>query len=282
MLYKKVIITGANGMLGHELNESLKVHYNVFPFGKKELDITDRKKIKKVFSVVNPDLIINCAAFTNVDGCENNPESAYEVNAEGAFLLAEESRIYNAAIAHISTDYVFDGCTPRPYTEEDICNPLNQYGKSKYKGEQLIASINDRHYIIRTAWLYGRWGNHFITKILDQAAVNREIDVVQDQIGNPTSVSELVKMICVIIADKHYGIFHAACSGEVSRYGLAKKVIEISQCSIAVRPIQSDYYNNVAKRPKYTALLKKRLSNIYGFQPVMWEEALYNFLRKNS
>lgn len=280
MLYKRLLVTGADGMLGWELSSYFRQYYDVYPFSKKDLNITDRTKIKKLFSAVAPDLIINCAAFTNVEACEKNTELAYEINAKGAFYLADESEKNNAAIVHISTDYVYNGHRRQPYSEDDACAPLNIYGKSKLEGEQLVARTNDRHYIIRTAWLYGKTGDNFITKILGQAAVKSEIRVVQDQIGNPTSVPELIKMIGMIIAEKQYGIYHASSSDEASWYELAKEVMKIKNCNAAVHPIQSDRLNSPVKRPKYTVLSKKKLADFCGFQPAPWDKALSQFLHK--
>lgn len=277
----KVLITGCKGQLGLELIRQLndnKGKYQLIETDVHNLDITNQPKVFQMVETQKPDVVINCAAFTNVDGCESNELDAFRVNAIGAQNLSIAAYKVGAKIVQISTDYVFDGTGNTPKREYEPVNPQNCYGKSKALGEKLVREANPKHYIIRTAWLYGE-GNNFVRTMLKLAKEKREIDVVYDQVGTPTSTVDLAKCIIYLINTEHYGTFHATCEGSCSWYDFAKKIFEAKNIDIKVNKITSEQLNRPASRPKYSVLenFMLNLLNLNTFRH--WEEALEEYLK---
>jgi dTDP-4-dehydrorhamnose reductase len=241
------------------------------------LNIACRQDVFNLAQHQKPDFIINCAAYTNVDGCESNENQAFSVNAIGAQNLSIAANKIGAGIMQISTDYVFDGRAYTPFREYDPVNPQNCYGRSKALGEALVRETNPRHYIVRTAWLYGN-GNNFVRTMLRLAKSNKKVDVVGDQIGSPTNTADLAKCIINLLETELYGTYHATCEGECSWYTFAKRIFELKGIVINVNKITTDQLQRPAKRPRYTVLdnYMLKLIDLNTFRH--WEDALEEYL----
>ncbi|MCK4268698.1 MAG: dTDP-4-dehydrorhamnose reductase [Actinomycetia bacterium] len=272
----KIIITGADGQLGSELQKVLDGH-DLYPVDIEELDITDFQEVKKQVSSFGPEIIFHVAAFTDVDGAELNPDLAYKVNAIGTRNLSVAARGSGAAILYVSTDFVFDGRKETPYTEFDDVNPLSVYGRSKLAGERDVQTLAGEHYICRTAWLYGRDGQNFVKTMLSLGQEGQTIRVVDDQMGSPTSAADLAKKIVEIGLSGRFGVYHTTNSGAVSWYGFAKKVFELAKITPDLQPIGSDQMERPAKRPAFSVLRGLGLE-LQGMQPMRpWDEALAEY-----
>ncbi|GCD12409.1 dTDP-4-dehydrorhamnose reductase [Clostridium tagluense] len=276
----KILITGANGQLGRELANQYKDirGIDLILAGKLDLDITN---LHSVYSFVNqkkPDVIINCAAFTAVDTCESQIDMAYKINAIGPKNLAIAANEIGAEIVQVSTDYVFDGNTDKSLTEFDLVNPQTVYGKTKLEGEILVKSHNPKHYIVRTAWLYGE-GNNFVRTMINLSKTNTTIKVVNDQKGTPTSTVDLARVIIKLIEDKNYGLFHCTCKGECTWYEFTKEIFRLKGISTEVLPCTTDEFKRPAKRPKYSVLRNYMMELTCGDITRTWEEAIGEYLK---
>lgn len=278
----KIVVTGCTGQLGRavigELN-SCK-NYEIIGLDSKTLDISKEDAITKLKSI-NPDAIVNCAAFTKVDDSEENIDRAYRVNAIGARNLAIASNECNAKIVHISTDYVFDGSKRTPYTEFDNPNPQGAYARTKYEGEKLVREFSGKFFIFRTSGLYGK-GQNFVRTMLEKSKIEREIAVVCDQIATPTSATELARCISNMLPTDNYGIFHATCEGECNWAGFAKEIFSIVQKPIKINQINSSEYGSNVKRPKYSVLENKMLKLTHGYIFPDWQDALRIYLENGG
>ncbi len=280
----KVLITGCRGQLGIELGRQLK---NLNQESQKKivlietdldtLDITDSLQVQNLLTREQPEVIINAAAYTNVDGCETDELKAFRVNAIGAQNLSTVAYKIGAKLLQVSTDYVFDGTGNSPKREYDPINPQSIYGKSKALGEKLVIQTNPRYFILRTAWLYGE-GNNFVRTMLKLAQEKDEINVVNDQIGSPTSTVDLASCIINLINTEQYGIYHATCEGECSWYDFAKKIFALKKVKVKVNPISTKELNRSAKRPAYSVLenFMLKLIDLNNFR--QWEDALEEYL----
>lgn len=247
-----------------------------------QLDITNYREVISCVDSFKPDVIINCAAYTNVDGCENDKYTAFKVNAIGPRNLANTCEKYGIKLLHVSTDYVFNGEGNVPFKEYDIPQPANVYGKTKLLGEQYVRE-NCRHYfIMRTAWLYGEWGKNFVYTIMKAAKEMGYLDVVDDQRGNPTYAEDLAHHILKIVLTDEYGIYHCTGAGECSWYDFACKIVEYSGINCTVNPTTSDKINRTARRPKYSSLDNMMLRFTTGYAMRPWQEALKSFITKVS
>lgn len=275
----KLLITGSKGQLGIELLKQLTGNQEVqlIDTDVDNLDITNQKQVFSLMEKEKPDAIINCAAYTNVDSCETNESNAFKVNAVGARNMAAAAYKLNAKIVQVSTDYVFDGIGSTPKREYESTNPVSVYGKSKELGELLVRQTNPRHFIVRTAWLYGE-GNNFVRTMLKLAQDKKEIGVVNDQFGSPTSTVDLAKCIINLIHTESYGTYHATCEGQCSWYDFARKIFEIKGLDIKVNPITSEELNRPAPRPKFSVLdnFMLKLIGLNSFRN--WEEAIEEYL----
>ena len=275
----RIIITGANGQLGLELSKQLSRNkeYEVICTDIEELNIVDINSVNKVISKYKPDVVINCAAHTAVDLCETDIENAYKINAIGPRNLAIACEKVNAKFVQVSTDYVFDGNIDRPYREDDNTCPNSIYGSSKLMGEKFTKEFCSRHFIVRTAWLYGE-GNNFVRTMLKLSETNKEINVVNDQFGSPTSTVDLAKAIIELIHTEHYGTYHGTCEGKCSWYDFAQKIFEIRNIDIKVNPVTSEEYKRTAPRPTYSVLdnFMLKLVGLNSFRN--WEDSLREYL----
>jgi len=280
----KVLITGCNGQLGLELSKQLEEcnpNYEVIKTDVHNLDITDQGQVFEIVANSKPNVIINCAAYTNVDGCEANEDAAFKVNAIGAQNLSVAAYSVGAKIVQVSTDYVFNGTGDKPKREYDMVNPQSVYGGSKELGERLVRETNPRHFIIRTAWLYGE-GNNFVRTMLKLSKEKQEMNVVDDQFGSPTSTVDLAKAIVKLMNTESYGTYHGTCEGSCSWNEFAKKIFEIKGINIKVNPITTEELGRLANRPKYSVLdnFMLKLLDINVFRN--WEDAIAEYLKNEK
>lgn len=277
----KILITGAKGQLGSRLEEKLKESYEVYGFSSSTLDITNRDKVFSMVKDIAPQMVINCASYNKVDDAERYKEVAREINEIGTLNLADATEEIGSTIIHISTDYVFDGTKKIPYREEDIPNPLNYYGYTKYKGEQILKEACSQYILLRTSWLYSNQNRNFVNTICQMAKDKGKIKVVDDQIGSPTNVCELSDTIKRLIDNNCRGVYHCSGNGECSWYQFAEKIIQLAHIPCELERITSKEYDQLANRPKYSVLDNYNLRNTIGDKMKDWEEALEDFFKIN-
>ena len=278
-----VVVTGASGQLGQSL-QFIAPNYPEITFhfyNSSELNITDLENCKTNFSKVKPDFCINAAAYTAVDKAESEPEKAYSINVTGAENLAKVCKEFDTVLLHISTDFVFDGNASQPYTEEDIPNPTCVYGQTKLDGEKAIQKLWEKHFIIRTSWVYSQFGNNFMRTLLRLGAERDSLSVVDDQIGTPTNAIDLAEAIMTIAltynlqpTTDNFGIFNFSNEGQCSWYNFAKKIFEIHKIKIDLQAIPTTSYPTPAKRPSYSVLDKSKIKEVFGIENKKWEESL--------
>lgn len=279
----RVVVTGAQGMLGRDLVEILSERHDVVPTdlaGSNPLDITDAGAVLEFMASFRPDAVVHCAAYTDVDGCERQPDVAYRVNALGTASVAGACQAVGAALAYLSTDFVFDGEKGAPYTEFDTPRPLGVYGAAKLAGEELVRALCPRHYVVRTQWLYGEHGRSFPRTILSRAREGKELRVVRDQVGAPTFTRDLSRAIACILETPLYGTYHAANRGEVSWYGFARKALELAGLDPeSIAPIVAAEWPSPTRRPAYS-VLRPYVLELTGRADVLrpWEDALAEFV----
>ena len=274
----KILITGSNGMLGHDLIDVLKNNHDLILTTSKNLDITNKEEVFSVIGDKNPDIVINSAAYTDVDGCEENQDTAFSVNGEGVKNLALACKKFDCVLVHISTDYVFNGENTRPWIEDDEIGPISVYGKSKLKGEESILEILDKYFIIRTAWLYGINGKNFPKTMLELAENHDEVKVVYDEVGTPTYTPDLAKAISQLINTDYFGIYHITNSGSCSWCEFSKYIFEIAKKDVKVIPVTASEFARAASRPHYSVLENKKwVEN--GFKPLRsYKDAIKEYL----
>lgn len=278
----RIIITGAHGQLGTECSTVLSKFHEVMPYGSAELDITNLSQVKTTIRQTLPDILINCAAYTDVDGSETNMETAWNVNVGGPRNLARSTEDYGTTLVHISSDYIFDGATtpPQQYREDDPPRPLSYYGKTKFEGEEAIRALTDRHIIIRTSWLYGIVGRNFLNTIL-RAALNKPgetIRVVNDQYGSPTWSYRLALQIAQLIELQAAGTYHASSEGYCTWYQLAWLFLELLEVPHAIVPCETKDFPRPAVRPKNSVLENNRLTREGINVMVPWEDDLERYV----
>ena len=274
----KILITGSNGMLGHDLIEALKDNHELVLTTSRTLDITDKEQVFDFISQNKPDIVINSAAYTDVDGCEQNQDLAYSVNGEGVKNLALACREADSTLVHISTDYIFNGENTRPWVEDDEIGPISVYGKSKLKGEQAILEILDKFFIVRTAWLYGVNGRNFPKTMLELAENHSQITVVYDEVGTPTYTPDLAKAISQLIETEHYGIYHITNSGSCSWCEFARYIFEVAGKDVEVIPVTAAEFARPAPRPHYSVLENRNWIE-KGFEPLRsYKEAIKEYI----
>ena len=290
----KILITGASGQLGTEIQRQLKnggsalgpvpdrlKNASVISTDVNELDITDRDATIAFVRRHQPDTIISCAAFTNVDGCESNPEAAFKVNAIGASNLAQAAERINARLIHVSTDYVFRGEGNKPLDESERVDPKSVYGKTKALGEEYVKNFCHRYFIVRTAWLYGYAGKNFVKTIVNAGKKFGKLEVVSDQLGNPTNAEDLAHHILQLAVSHDYGVYHCTGEGICSWYEFASEIIRLSGVDATVAPCTSAEYSAkhpaAADRPAWSALENRMLACTVGNHMRDWKVALADF-----
>ncbi|MBI2556754.1 MAG: dTDP-4-dehydrorhamnose reductase [Planctomycetes bacterium] len=282
----KVLVIGSHGMLGSDLVNRLsnlsgqKNPNEVIAADREHVDITHGEDAPKFIAQVKPDVIINCAAFSNVDACETQISEAFAVNASGARNVALAGKPTGAKVIHISTDYVFDGMKNEPYLETDNPNPISVYGKSKLEGELAVQEIGGNYGIIRTAWLFGPYRNNFVTTILELGRKNRSVSVVTDQHGSPTYTTDLSDAIRTAISKDLRGIYHVTNSGTCSRYEWAQKIFELTGNQVSVLPLKTADYKRAARVPQNSSLDCTKYTTTTGQKMRPWQEALKEYIFK--
>jgi dTDP-4-dehydrorhamnose reductase len=271
-----ILVVGANGMLGRDLMALIGDPARGVDIG--EIDITSLESTERIIRTLKPEAVINCAAYTDVDGCETNAEKAMQVNGEGVAHLAMATREIGARLVHVSTDYVFDGSKGSPYAEDDAPCPLGVYGESKLAGE-LNAAFNPDHLIVRTQWLYGLHGKNFVETMLRLAVEKDELSVVDDQVGSPTWTVDLSQAILALLKTGGRGIYHAANAGFCSWNEFAQAIFEEAGLSVKVNGMTTDELNRPARRPLYSTLDCSKLEQDAGFRPQPWRSALKAYLQ---
>ena len=291
----KILIFGAKGQLGSELCHVIDVGRadvgaidecfkgaELVGIDFDKCDITNKNQVENVFKKTQPNYVFNCAAYSNVDGCEENKEQAFKVNAQAVEFIAEGAQHHNAKLIHISTDYVFSGNEEIPRVEEDKEDPLSIYGKSKLEGELNAFKKCARTHVIRTAWLFGRYGKNFVETILNLADTKSSINVVDDQFGNPTSANDLAFEMLKIAKSDDFGIWHASGNGICSWAEFAKEIVRLSGKACDVKGISSQEYQRMnpksAIRPHFSCLQNKKLQDIIGDDMRDWRDSLKSYM----
>ncbi|KAA8675284.1 dTDP-4-dehydrorhamnose reductase [Clostridium sp. HV4-5-A1G] len=287
----KMLITGADGQLAKQFKHILKsgkselgpideiyLIAHIKFVNKSELDISKLNDVMNIVGDFKPDIIVNCAAYTNVDKCETDFENAFKVNSLGPRNLAIVSRALSAKLVHISTDYVFNGKGDVPFKEYDLPDPVSVYGKTKLLGEQYVRENCSRYFIVRTSWLYGLYGRNFVYTILKAAKERGHLDVVDDQRGNPTNAEDLACHILRLMLTAEYGIYHCTGKGECSWYDFARKIVEYAHIGCTVDSMKSDKLKRAAKRPQFSSLDNMMLRCTVGDNMRQWQDALKSFI----
>lgn len=275
---KKIIVVGATGQLGSEIN-MLSPQYLQYEFiflSEADLSILDVEAVKNIFKKYAPAYLINCAAYTAVDKAETDKEIAYKINAEAVSFIAALCNEYKTGFIHISTDYVFEGNAALPYKPEDVPNPQSVYGATKLEGERLAFLNNPSTVLIRTAWVYSEFGHNFVKTMIRLMKDKEEIKVVADQVGTPTYAADLAKAILKIISSERWipGIYHFTNAGVISWYDFAVAIKEETGSSCRVMPIPTSQYPTPAKRPAYSVLSTSKITDTYQIHIIDWRNSL--------
>ena len=274
----KVLVTGARGMLARAVLQELESTCELTGRDVHDLDICDAGLVSREIAALRPDCIINCAAFTDVDGCESRSGEAFAVNADGVRNLAAAAAASGSMLYHISTDFVFDGTSLAPYAEQDEPNPLSVYGRSKLQGELHVQSILDRYVIVRTSWLFGRGGKNFVETIRRLARERQELRVVNDQTGCPTHAADLARAIRALMEAPAQGLYHVCNAGSCTWYDFAVKIVALTGGTARVVPTTAAELDRPAARPACSVMDCSRLARETGFRPKPWEDALREYL----
>jgi len=278
----RYLIIGKNGQLGKEFLRKLDrmTNIEVIAVGREECDISNLAQVLEVFSVAQPDVVINCAAYNLVDKAEEDYVTAIKVNSLGIRNLAFASNKHKSFLVHYSTDYVFDGTKRNGlYTEEDTPNPLNEYGKSKLIGEKLLKEETDNFLLFRVSWVYGDGKQNFIHKLLTWAKDREYLMISHNEVSVPTSTRIIVEITLKALGAGLKGLYHLTNSGYASRYEWAKKVLQIKGIRKVIYPVSSEVFNLPAKRPEFSAMSNKKLSQMLAVEIPHWEHELENFLK---
>ncbi|HWO82999.1 MAG TPA: dTDP-4-dehydrorhamnose reductase [Solirubrobacterales bacterium] len=276
----KLLVTGAAGMLGRDVMLAAgNAGHEVVGYGRVELDVTDPDQLGRRMELERPDVVINCAAWTDVDGAETAEEAAFAVNGRGAGNAAAAAAEVEARILHVSTDYVFDGAKAAPYVESDQPAPLSAYGRTKLAGEEAVAAANKRHFIVRSAGLFGVSGRNFVGTMLRLAEAQNEVTVVRDQVGSPTYTWHLAYGIVRLIEGIEYGIHHMAASGQCSWYEFAREIFEQAHVECRVLSITSEEFGAAAPRPAFSALVSQRE---HAIRLPSWQDGLAGYLAQRK
>ena len=284
---RRILVIGAKGMLGKDLVKILRTSsavgqdmgWEVLEWDIDEIDIQEEDSTVTQIENIRPDVVINLAAYTDVDGCESQEEKAFAVNAEGMRHVALGALRCHAKVVYLSTDYVFDGKKREPYLEDDPPHPLSVYGRSKLKGERYLRDIVEDAVVVRTQWLYGKYGKNFVTSILRQGREKKVLSIVDDQVGSPTYTIDLSRAISVLIQRGLRGVFHVANSDRCTWYAFGQEILKLSGMGgVKVVPISSEELGRPAIRPSYSVLSTEKLKRETGVSLRPWAEALKEYL----
>ncbi|MFO7775221.1 MAG: dTDP-4-dehydrorhamnose reductase [Candidatus Hydrogenedentota bacterium] len=278
----KTLVFGAKGQLGRDITRVFGREGECVGADLPEVDIAEPEAAEKIAREVQPEFVINAAAYTDVESAEDDPDAAWRVNVEGARRVAEAALAVEAAVVYISTDFVFDGRKECPYEPDDPPGPLSVYAGSKAAGEQATIEANPRHFVVRTAWLFGPGGNNFAEKMLSLAETRSELRVVNDEIGCPTHSWDLAEALQALAPVDRYGIYHAVNAGSCSRFAFAQAIFRNAGLEVKVHPCSADEYPTKAARPRYSVLNPALLEEITGYRFRPWEDALRHYLQRRG
>ncbi len=274
----KILVTGCGGQLGRAVAEELQSRgHTVVITDRKNMDITDKEAVEKTLFQADPDAVIHCAAYTNVERAEEEPSLCRMVNVQGTAHIAEYCKRQDRKLLYVSTDYVFGKEGGGRHSEDDKACPINVYGQSKYDGEQIVRTL-ERYFIVRTSWVFGKGGSNFVTAILKRAKQGQALQVVDDQIGSPTYTGDLAALLADMVKSEEYGVYHATNEGECTWYELAREIVRLAGIDAEITPISADAYGGKAKRPSDSRLAKQVLDRA-GFQRLPdWRDALERYI----
>lgn len=276
----KILVTGAGGMLGRDVVlAAANAGHEVVGFGHAELDVADRASVTGKVGLERPDVVVNCAAWTDVDGAEEAEEAALLVNGAGAGHVAAAAAEVGASVVYVSSDYVFDGAKGAPYVETDQTAPLSAYGRTKLAGEEATAAANKRHFVIRSSWLFGVAGGNFVETMLRLAATQSEVLVVRDQIGSPTYTWHLAHGVVRLVEGLEFGIHHMAAGGACSWYDFAREIFDQAKVECRVLSATTDMLGRPAPRPPFSALESQRE---HAIELPDWHDGLSAYLTQRS
>lgn len=276
----KVLVTGVNGQLGYDVVKELdKRGYQAIGVDREQMDLTSTQQIKECIGNIKPEAIIHCAAYTAVDKAEDEEELCRRVNAVATKDIAEYAKELDIPMIYISTDYVFDGTKDGEYTEDDIPNPINVYGKTKYEGEIYVQELLEKYYIVRISWVFGQNGNNFIDTMLRLSKEKDSLNVINDQVGSPTYTKDLAPLLVDMIETDKYGIYHATNEGYCTWYDFAKEIFKVANIDIEVRKITTLEYLMKAKRPMNSKISKQKLIDNNFKMLRNWKESIREYLR---
>jgi len=276
----KLLVAGAAGMLGRDVMLAAgNAGHDVVGFGRAELDVTDPAGLEKKLDLERPDVVINCAAWTDVDGAEESEPAAFAVNGTGAGNIAAAAAKVGASVVYVSSDYVFDGSKGAPYVESDQVAPLSAYGRTKLAGEEATAAANKRHFIVRSAWLFGIGGGNFVETMLRLAADHGEVLVVRDQVGSPTYTWHLAYGVIRLIEGIEFGIHHMAAAGQCSWYEFAREIFEQAKVECKVLSGTTEMLGRPAPRPPFSALTSQRE---HAIRLPSWQDGLAGYLAQRQ
>jgi dTDP-4-dehydrorhamnose reductase len=272
----RILVTGAGGMLGHDVVRAAEfVNHEVVALPHADLDITDDRAVRRTFEAESPDVVVNCAAWTDVDGAEEDRDGAMSLNADAAGVVAAIAASVGAAVVQPSTDYVFDGEKPEPYLETDQPNPLSVYGATKLAGEQIVAATNPRHFVVRTSWLFGVTGSNFVETMLRLGRDLGEVVVVRDQVGCPTYTGHLADALVRLAETEDYGLHHIAGGGECSWFDFAVEIFKQAGVECRTLSCTTEEFPRPARRPGHSVLGTER---DYAIHLPDWREGLASYL----
>lgn len=275
----RVLIFGAGGQLGRELLRVFRQDCDVIGLTRAQVNIVEGEAVGLAVRDARPDLVLNAAAYTDVEKAEDNEREAFHVNANGAQRIAEASARLEVPVVYFSTDFVFDGGKQEPYAPTDAPAPRSVYARSKLCGEENTRWHNPQSFVIRTAWLYGPGGNNFVEKILRAAQTQPSLRVVSDEIGSPTYTRDLAEATRALVNTKQYGIYHAVNAGACSRYEFAREILRQAGLNTAVEPCSSAEYPMKATRPAYSVLSNEKLESASGFKMPAWQDGLSRYMK---
>jgi dTDP-4-dehydrorhamnose reductase len=276
----KLLVAGAAGMLGRDVMLAAgNAGHDVVGFGRAELDVTDPAGLEKKLDLERPDVVINCAAWTDVDGAEEDEQGAFAVNGTGAGNIAAAAAKVGASIVYVSSDYVFDGAKGAPYVESDQVAPLSAYGRTKLAGEEATVAANKRHFVVRSSWLFGIGGGNFVETMLRLASSQNEVLVVRDQVGSPTYTWHLAYGIVRLIEGIEFGIHHMAAAGQCSWYEFAREIFEQAKVDCKVLSGTTEMLGRPAPRPPFSALTSQRE---HAIRLPSWQDGLASYLAQRQ
>ena len=275
----RVLVTGISGQLGHDVVIALNERcHEAIGVDRSKMDLTDNSQIREFIKECSPDAIIHCAAYTAVDNAEDNEELCRQINATAVREIAKCAKELDIPMIYISTDYVFDGSKDGEYTEDDITNPINVYGKTKLEGESYVQGILEKYYIVRISWVFGENGNNFIDTMIKLSKDRDELNVIDDQVGSPTYTKDLAPILVDMIESDKYGIYHVTNEGFCSWYEFAKEIFKIANINTKVNPIQACQYPTKAKRPSNSKMNKNKLIKSDFNELRNWKHALKEYI----